>query len=106
MKKFLASLLALTSALLLTGCSHRHTIDTWSVDYYKHWHVCTECGEQTDVSAHDFGKDEICLICNSRVEINENGNILVTVYDSEGNVEKELAFDSEGNLIKDGNVKQ
>lgn len=101
MKKIIASLLALFALAALTGCSHRHTVENWSVDYYKHWHVCTECGEQTDVSAHDFGKDEICLVCNAKVVAQENGTVIVTVYDSEGNVKEELffEFDKEGNLI-------
>lgn len=99
MKKIISSILTLIALLSITGCSHRHTVDEWHVDYYKHFHVCTECGKETDISAHDFGKNEICFVCNSAVTINDNGSILVTVYDSEGNVKRELAFDSEGKLI-------
>ena len=99
MKKIIAFLIALIALLSLTSCSHRHTIDEWHVDYYKHFHVCTECGEEIDISAHDFGKNEICIVCNSSVTINDNGSVLVTVYDAEGNVKRELTFDTEGNFV-------
>jgi len=99
MKKFFTLLIAVFALFALTACSHKHTIDNWSVDYYKHWHVCTECGEQTDISAHDFNKNEICIVCNSKVVINDNASVTVTVYDENGNAVRELVFDMEGNLI-------
>lgn len=99
MKKIIVLVLALTAMLSLTACGHRHTVDEWSVDYIGHWHICTECGEKTDHSAHDFGKNELCLVCNSSVMINGNGNTVVTVYGSEGEVLRELIFDKDGNII-------
>ena len=105
MKKLIALTLAIFALLTLTACEHRHTIDTWSVDYYKHWHVCTECSEQTDISAHEFNKQEICIVCGAKVTINDNGTINVTVYDSEGNAIKELNFDENGHTIENGSVK-
>jgi hypothetical protein len=99
MKKIIALATALAAMLALCSCGHRHTVDTWSADHIGHWHICTECGEKTDHSAHDFGKNELCLVCNSSVVINGNGNTVVTMYDSEGAVIDEIVFDKDGNLI-------
>ena len=106
MKKIITLILTLFALLALTGCSHRHTIDTWSVDYKEHWHICTECGEQIDVSAHELGKNEICIICNAKVYINDNGNTAVTVYDAEGKVLYETVFDRNGNVIEDASPEE
>ena len=106
MKKFIASLLALIAVFACTGCGHMHTVDRWHVDYYYHFHVCTECGEETDKTPHEFGKDEICIICNSKVVLNDNGNITVTVYNEEGDITRELVFDKEGKLIKETAVNR
>lgn len=100
MKKIIFLISVLLALLALTGCNHRHTVDEWSVDYYRHWHVCTECSEKTDVSAHEFNKQEVCIVCGAKVTLNDNGTINVTVYDSEGNVKEELTYDEEGKLIK------
>lgn len=99
MKKIIALAIILAVMLALTACGHRHTVDKWSVDYISHWHVCAECGEKTDRSAHDFGKNGLCLVCNSSVILNDNGNAVVTVYDSEGSVLRELVFDKDGNIV-------
>ena len=98
MKKIIASILALSALFAFTACGHRHTVEEWSVDYIGHWHICTECGEKIDYTGHEFGKNGLCLVCNSSVIINDSGNTVVTVYDSEGSAIRELVFDSEGNL--------
>ncbi len=99
MKKIIALIIAIFSLLALTGCGHRHTVDEWSVNPAYHWHKCPDCGESIDKSAHEEDKDGICIVCNSSVILNDNGNILVTVYDNEGNVLRELVFDENGNII-------
>ena len=99
MKKITALALALFLAAALTACGHRHTVDDWQVDYIGHWHVCTECGEKTDYTGHEFGSDEKCIVCNSTVIINSNGNTVVTVYGEDGEVLREIVFDKNGNII-------
>ena len=99
MKKFIALALALFALFALTSCGHRHTVDAWHVDYIGHWHICTECGEKTDYTGHEFGKDEKCIVCNSTVIINKNGNSVVTVYGENGEVLHEIVFDKHGNII-------
>jgi hypothetical protein len=98
MKKIIALAIILAALLSLTACGHMHTVDEWSVDYISHWHICTDCGEKTDRSAHDFGKNDLCLVCNSRVIINDNGNTVVTVYGEDGTALREIVFDKDGNI--------
>ena len=99
MKKSIALIIAIFSAFALSACSHRHTVDEWSVNPAYHWHKCPDCGENIDRSVHEEGKDGICIVCNSSIILNDNGNILVTVYGSDGSVLHELVFDKDGNII-------
>lgn len=107
MKKIIALLVAVFALFSLCACSHTHTIDEWSVDYIGHWHICTECGEKLNYTAHvnqtgyEFNNGDVCIVCNSTVTLNNNGNTVVTVHDNDGNVVRELVFDKNGTLIKE-----
>ena len=107
MKKLIALLVVIFALLSLSSCSHTHTIDEWSVDYLGHWHICTECGEKINYSLHvnqtgyEFNSGDVCIVCNSSVTINNNGNTVVVVHDLDGNVVRELVFDKSGTLIKE-----
>lgn len=96
MKKIFAFIMAAFAALSLASCTHRHEIDTWSVDQYDHWHVCTKCGEEINVSEHEFRKNGRCFVCNAEVSMNSDGSYTVTVYDEEGNVKEKLVLGRDG----------
>jgi translation initiation factor 2 beta subunit (eIF-2beta)/eIF-5 len=64
MKKLFSLITVIFAIFMLTGCGHRHNVEEWSADYIAHWHVCTECGEKTDYTGHEFGKDDVCIVCN------------------------------------------
>jgi hypothetical protein len=99
MRKIIALLIAVCALFALSSCGHRHTVDEWQVDYIGHWHICTECEERTDHTGHEFDSNNICIVCGASVTLNSNGNSVVTVYDTEGNVVREVVFDKDGNLI-------
>ena len=46
--------------------SHEVDEDTWKTDEEKHWHACTECGEEYDEDPHVFGDSCVasCETCN------------------------------------------
>lgn len=98
MKKIFALFPAALALLMLSACSHRHTVGTWSVDTESHWHVCTDCGEEISRSAHEFRKSNgICVICNVKVTQHGDGSFTVTQYDGEGNELGDIFFDGNGN---------
>ncbi|MBQ9745291.1 MAG: hypothetical protein IJW21_00530 [Clostridia bacterium] len=97
MKKLIALFTAALALLSLTACSHRHSVGTWSIDPYSHWHVCTECGDEISRTEHEFRSNGICVVCNAEVTSHGDGSFTVTVYDSEGNEAEKLRFDEDGN---------
>lgn len=54
--KAVAFLLSAVLAVGFAGCGegpHTHTAGSeWESDSANHWHICTECGEETDKAAH------------------------------------------------------
>lgn len=66
------------SALGFTACNkkdkdnnkdagHQHTYSSvWSKDGSNHWHEadCEHTGERSDVSAHNYGSDYKCIVCD------------------------------------------
>lgn len=99
MKKIFACALVFCALFSFTACGHRHTVGEWQVDYIGHWHVCEKCGQKIDYTGHEFGKDEKCIVCNSTVIINSNGNSVVTVYGEDGEVLREVVFNKDGNAV-------
>lgn len=102
MKKLLTLFLSALFLFSLVSCSHRHTVESWSLNQHMHWHVCTECEKKTDATPHEFRSNGICIVCNASVEQNSNGSYTVTVYDSNGKIRlKEYVFDADGNILNE-----
>ena len=42
-----------------------HTPGEWETDIHNHWHNCTACGAQLDVSGHSYDDDQdaVCNVC-------------------------------------------
>ena len=78
MKKIIALLVAVFALFSLCACSHTHTIDEWSVDYIGHWHICTECGEKLNYTAHV--NQTGYYNSNKEVYIQKNGEKLTIPY--------------------------
>ena len=70
MKKIIASLLLVGVMLMgatFMGCGCEHVAGDWQMDDNNHWHVCTLCGENVDLTAHTF-EEGVCTVCE------ESGN--------------------------------
>ena len=63
MKKLLAFLVLLFTALVVSGCmvttSHTHKKTGWQSNTEKHWKECVGCDEEFEKASHKFGEWEI-----------------------------------------------
>lgn len=60
-----------------------HDLETeWAYDKTSHWRECNRCHERVDSAEHDFGDDNICVICGYKKPVVTPDTYTVTVNDS------------------------
>ena len=71
-----------------TEPAHTHTAMEWDRNADEHWQVCS-CGEPvTDAAAHTMNDENLCSICQTTVEISEDGSAYVYTVNDNGDIYK------------------
>lgn len=106
---------AILAALALSGCGHKHDFDKRGGDLAHHWMECSECGEKDKVYIHTADEDGVCSGCGGSVFLEEDGSGYLSLYDEQGSMIWDAAYDANGETIyysryeneyyEDGNVR-
>ena len=99
-KLIVVSVLCTAVLALLTACGKPELADeNWRADKDGHWHETID-GGRADEEAHKL-VDDLCEVCNSRIDVFENGETWLTRYNDHNDMVAWYMYEPDGTVSSD-----